>query len=123
MSIGLKRGTVVLNEYSANWPIEYEQEKNALLNVAGDCIARIEHIGSTSVPGLIAKPIIDIGIEVHSRADLNRLVSLLPTDSYEYFGEREVKGDYFFAKGPASARTHYIHVSDGLGAAESLFEV
>jgi len=111
MSIGLKRGTVVLSDYSVKWPVEYEKEKSALLEIAGSCIERIEHIGSTSIPGLKAKPVIDIGIEVNSKEDLNRLVCLLPTEAYEYFGERDIKGDYFFAKGSESSRTHYIHAS------------
>ena len=111
MSIGLKRGTVALSEYCANWPEEYEKEKSALLKIGSSCISRVEHIGSTAIPGLKAKPIIDIGIEVNSREELKRLVSLLPYDTYEYFGERDIKGDYFFAKGPEKHRTHYIHVS------------
>lgn len=111
MSIGLKRGTVALSEYSEQWPIEYEKERLALLELAGSSISRIEHIGSTSIPGLKAKPVIDIGIEVDSVEDLNRLVKNLPNEIYEYFGEREIKGDFFFAKGPESLRTHYIHVS------------
>jgi GrpB-like predicted nucleotidyltransferase (UPF0157 family) len=113
MSIGLKRGTVVLSDYSVKWPVEYEKEESALLEIAGSCIERRGHIGSTSIPGLKAKPVIDIDIviEVNSKEDLNRLVCLLPTEAYEYFGERDIKGDYFFAKGSESSRTHYIHAS------------
>ena len=111
MSIGLKRGTVKLQPYNEQWPVEYEREKALLLGFAGDVIARIEHIGSTSVPGLKAKPVIDIGIEVESENALTQFVALLPSDQYEYFGERDIVGDYFFAKGHESSRTHYLHVS------------
>ncbi|MFD2178560.1 GrpB family protein [Veronia pacifica] len=82
-----------------------------LLELAGSSISRIEHIGSTSVPGLKAKPVIDNGIEVGSARDLNEIIKALPEDIYEYFGERDIEGDFFFAKGPESCRTHYIHVS------------
>ncbi|CAG9001624.1 MAG: hypothetical protein CENE_03647 [Candidatus Celerinatantimonas neptuna] len=111
MSIGLKRGTVKLSEYSDDWPNEYEKERLFIMTRAGKYLSRIEHIGSTSVPGLSAKPIIDIGIEVDSIAELEMLVKSLPPDAYEYFGERDILGDYFFAKGSDEMRTHYIHVS------------
>ncbi|CAG9295949.1 GrpB family protein [Celerinatantimonas diazotrophica] len=111
MSIGLKRGTVKLSEYSDDWPNEYEKESLLIMTLAGKYISRIEHIGSTSVPGLNAKPIIDISIEVDSKAQLEMLVKSLPSDIYEYFGERDIPGDYFFAKGSEAMRTHYIHVS------------
>ena len=111
MSIGLQRGQVSLSDYSAEWPKAYEQERSRLMDVAGDVIASIEHIGSTSIPGIRAKPIIDIGLEVDSFEALETLVQRLPANVYEYFGERDIPGDFFFAKGPEECRTHYIHVS------------
>ncbi|EAR08646.1 GrpB family protein [Reinekea blandensis] len=111
MSIGLQRGRVLLASYSTKWPKAYEQERLRLLNVAGDVITRIEHIGSTSVPGIQAKPIIDIGLEVDSLEALETLAKRLPPDVYQYFGERDISGDFFFTKGSQECRTHYIHVS------------
>lgn len=111
MCIGLKRGTVELCDYSEKWADAYEQEKAYLLNLAAPYIDKIAHIGSTSIPGLIAKPIIDIAIEVTSLSNLNALVDLLPEDNYQYFGERNTPGDYFCAKGREDRRTHYLHIS------------
>lgn len=79
--------------------------------MAGQYISRIQHICSTSVPGLNAKPIIDIGIEVASKTQLEMLVKSLPINIYEYSGERYILGDYFFANGSEAMRTHYIHIS------------
>lgn len=111
MTIGLKRGLVKLSPYSESWPLAYEQEREILMSLAGECIAQIEHIGSTSVPGLMAKPVIDMGIEVDSMQALENMVQRLPKDTYQYFGLRDIPDDYFFAKGPEALRTHYIHVS------------
>lgn len=52
--------TIVLEEYNDSWPIVYKYEEKRLLTILGDKIKCIEHVGSTSVPGLCAKPIIDI---------------------------------------------------------------
>lgn len=59
MSIGLKRGTVIVEPYDPNWPKEFDKEKQILTGVFGEKIISIEHIGSTSIQDLVAKPIID----------------------------------------------------------------
>lgn len=56
--------------YDDNWNVLYEQERMILQDILGDIIVRIEHFGSTSVPGLSAKPIIDIMILVK---DINKV--------------------------------------------------
>ena len=56
------KAPVIIEEYNPKWPLLYEDEKNRILNVIGEKYENIEHIGSTSVPGLGAKPIIDIMI-------------------------------------------------------------
>src|SRR5918996_2845500 len=66
----LGRRTVDLVEYSAEWPLEFERERAALAIALGSTALLIEHIGSTAVPGLVAKPTIDIAIGVAAIADL-----------------------------------------------------
>lgn len=56
--IGLKRGTVALSEHQASWAEWYEQERARLL-IMGDSVGPFEHIGSTAIPGIPSKPIID----------------------------------------------------------------
>ncbi len=60
MSIGLARGTVEVVAYDSRWAEEFAHEKQQLLDTLGARVMAIEHIGSTSVPGLAAKPIIDM---------------------------------------------------------------
>ncbi|RAI82653.1 GrpB family protein [Macrococcoides goetzii] len=70
MSLGVKRGQVVLSEYQETWVDEYNHVKNEILNVVKLDKNAIHHIGSTSIPGLSAKPIIDILIGVEDYMSL-----------------------------------------------------
>ena len=60
---------IVIEEYNPNWPAEFETIKAHLQQTLGDLAVQIDHIGSTSVPGLGAKNIIDIQITVHELVD------------------------------------------------------
>ncbi len=62
-------GPIVLAEFDPAWPAIYEREAGRLRSILGDRILRLEHVGSTSVPGLAAKPIIDMVLAVASSAD------------------------------------------------------
>ena len=65
MSIGLKRGTVILEEYDSNWKFEANKTINVLKTILKDRYVSIEHVGSTSIIGFKAKPIIDIAVGVN----------------------------------------------------------
>ena len=71
---GRERREIVIAEYDPAWPRRFAAERERLAAALGDRALRIEHIGSTSVPGLAAKPIVDILVEVRSldRVDLER---------------------------------------------------
>ena len=62
-------GQVVLVEYSSDWPRQFAREAERIRSVLREKALRIEHVGSTLVPGLIAKPIIDILLVVEDSAD------------------------------------------------------
>jgi GrpB-like predicted nucleotidyltransferase (UPF0157 family) len=68
----------------------------------------VEHIGSTSVQGLCAKPIIDIMIGIQKFDDGFKLVDCIEKSRYEFKGECGIPGRHFFAKG--NPRTHHIHI-------------
>lgn len=106
--IGLKRGTVKIYPYSLKWQKEFEKEKKRLLNALGDKVIDIQHIGSTSVPGLDAKPIIDLSIGIRRFKDAEKLVK--PLSKLGYYFERKFQKQRFFAKGPEIKRTHYLHI-------------
>jgi GrpB-like predicted nucleotidyltransferase (UPF0157 family) len=70
---GREKRPVVIAEYDPAWPVRYEAERARILGALGPRALRIEHIGSTSVPGLAAKPIVDILVEM---ADLDDIADL-----------------------------------------------
>ena len=63
------QGKIELHEYDPAWPVRYDAEEKRLQEVLGGRVVRVEHAGSTAVPGLAAKPIIDIVLEVADTAD------------------------------------------------------
>ena len=95
-------------EYSAEWPCLYEQEIALLREVLGDEIFRSHHIGSTSVSGLAAKPIIDILLEVQSVERLDTLNEAMSNLGYQPRGEFGIPGRRYFPKG-GDARTYHVH--------------
>ena len=109
--LGLNRGDLLLVPHQEDWEKEYEREKERILGTLKSIKFSIAHIGSTSIPGIAAKPVIDIALELESHESLASIVPVLQSLGYEYFGDRRSDGDYFFANGLESRRTHYLHVS------------
>jgi len=72
----------------------------------------IQHIGSTSIPGLCAKPVIDIAAAVEELRHGEQCVKPLAEVGYEYKGDAGLPGRHFFAKGSKDHRTHYLHVEE-----------
>src|SRR6185312_14443157 len=68
---------VKIDEPDPDWPLWYQAEAARIVEALGDVVVRIEHVGSTSVPGLPAKPIIDIDLQVADTAAEDRYVPLL----------------------------------------------
>ena len=60
---------VIVTKYNPQWPALYEEEKARILGLIGDKVVALEHVGSTAVPGLGAKPIIDIMVTIHRLAN------------------------------------------------------
>lgn len=110
--MGLKRGIVVLEDYNDKWKDEYLKEKKLLESVLKDKIIGIEHVGSTSIPGLKSKPIIDICVIVKSLDDVEVFKELLEPYDYHFRGHQGVIDRYFFAKGDEDNRTHYLHLEE-----------
>ncbi len=98
--------SIRLVDYDPQWPILYEEEKASILGVIGDLIVDIQHIGSTAVPGLGAKPIIDIVVAIRRLALIEKCVRPLQTIGYEYLGEYGIPGRYYFRKPPGHPHTH-----------------
>lgn len=104
--------------YDPRWPELFQQEQGHLRACLPPAlIGRIEHFGSTAVPGLAAKPIIDILVEVASLDETRRqVVPILEGQGYDYFW-RPTAGDdeppfyaWFIKRGATGARTHHLHM-------------
>jgi GrpB-like predicted nucleotidyltransferase (UPF0157 family) len=105
-------------DHDSGWPVLYEREKQHLFAYfPRETIVRIEHIGSTAVRGLAAKPIIDILVGVTDLAVVREQVApLLEAQGYDYFWS-PTRGDdgppfyaFFIKRDPSGVRTHHIHV-------------
>lgn len=98
---------VELVEYDASWAELYEQERERLAGVFDGQAVGIEHIGSTSVPGLCAKPIVDVLVGLRELELSEEQVDAMHGLGYEFLGEYGLAGRLFFRKHP---RTHHVHV-------------
>lgn len=106
--MALIRGTVVLQPYDPMWADQFEEERALLQPIFG--AHAVEHTGSTSVPGLAAKPIIDMLVGLDTLAEFEQYRAQLKTLGYVSMPEREKSWEIFIPKGPDEARTHYLHV-------------
>ena len=108
MVIGLRKGIVELVPYSAEWAKLFEQEEERLRNSIGGYVVDIQHVGSTSIPGMLAKPIIDIGIAIERFEEGKVCIKPVEALEYKYRGENGIPGRHYFVKG--DPRTHHIHM-------------
>ena len=69
---------IILSEYNPAWPQWFAEEKVALERLIGEDIVRISHVGSTAVPGLMAKPTVDILLEIAENTDVEALMAVMP---------------------------------------------
>ncbi len=105
---------VIIEEYNPRWPLLFNEESAKIFQVLGqDPIIRMEHVGSTSVLGLAAKPIIDIFVQVPSLDEAKQFaVRPLEKLGYAYWFDNPDPERMLFVKGlpPNGPRTHHIHV-------------
>ena len=108
---------VAIVAYDPEWPRMFKDESDHLWNILPSyLIERIEHFGSTAVPGLPAKPVIDVLVEVGSLEEVNaEVVPVLESEGYDYFW-RPTMGDdpsyyaWFIKRDANGNRTHHIHM-------------
>lgn len=98
---------IELVEHDPSWAALFEQERAVLGGVFDGQAVGIEHIGSTSVPELCAKPIVDVLVGLRELELSDGQVGAMEALGYEYLGEYGRPGRFFFRKRP---RTHHVHV-------------
>jgi GrpB-like predicted nucleotidyltransferase (UPF0157 family) len=97
-------------EYSPDWPLEFAKEAAHLKALLGDELVIVHHIGSTSVPGLAAKSIIDLLPLVRNIARIDDLTPMLQKAGYKPWGEYGLSGRRYFTKDRGEYRTHNAHI-------------
>jgi GrpB-like predicted nucleotidyltransferase (UPF0157 family) len=105
---GLKQGEVWLAAYDRAWPQCFKEESKRLHEALGAQALDIQHIGSTAIPGMVAKPIVDIAVTVAALDELTPIIAAFERAGYAYKGEYGLAGRHFFVKGDPV--THHVHV-------------
>lgn len=112
--IGLKRGTVILCDHQEKWEIEAQKAIAKLKEILGDTARKIEHVGSTAIKSIKAKPIIDIMLSVDSFSELLKYEEIL-RESFFYYrpsashNTQLLFGCGSFYDGTGDIQTHFIH--------------
>ncbi len=101
-----------LADYDPEWPERFEQEAARIREAAGDHLLALEHIGSTAVPGLAAKPVVDMLGGTETLADADACVGPLEAIGYEYVPELEAElpERRYFRRTADGRHTHHLHV-------------
>lgn len=100
---------VIVKDYNFDYSKMYQEEEKKIKKILKDNLVFIEHIGSTSIPNLKSKPIIDILISVNSLEDVDLKKNEFEQIGYEYMGEFGIKNRRYLRKG-GDERTHQIHI-------------
>jgi GrpB-like predicted nucleotidyltransferase (UPF0157 family) len=111
MSLGLESGTVRVVAYDSTWPSLFAAEAERLRQcfAASQLPLVIEHTGSTAVPGLAAKPILDILAGYEDGACVPAYIEVLTAAGYVHRGEQEIPGREFFRRG--NPRAYHLHLT------------
>jgi GrpB-like predicted nucleotidyltransferase (UPF0157 family) len=115
------REDVSIVPYDPRWPDLFRREADHLRSsLPSALLLRIEHFGSTAVPGLAAKPIMDMLVQVTSlRATRSKIAPILEAQGYEYFWRPSFGDDtppwyaFFIRRGERGIRTHHVHMMTG----------
>ncbi len=101
-------------EYDPQWPILFEQEKASIIAALGNRLLIVEHLGSTAVPGLMAKPVIDIGVGIRNLAEATGLMPGIESLGYVYEPalEQLLPERRFFWKGVPALHTYHLHLAE-----------
>jgi GrpB-like predicted nucleotidyltransferase (UPF0157 family) len=99
--------TIKVVDYDPAWSTQFEILRSTILSAVGDIAVAVEHVGSTSVPGLAAKPIIDMDVVVASDSDVSVAVERLAVIGYEHQGDLGVEGREAFKSPPEPPRRNF----------------
>jgi GrpB-like predicted nucleotidyltransferase (UPF0157 family) len=112
---------IIVSAHDPGWSQAFEQLRARVWPVVSDVALALEHVGSTSVPGLAAKPVIDADLVVRSAADMPVAIERLATLGYVHLGDLGIEGREAF-ESPAGFAEHHLYACprDNLGLANHL---
>jgi GrpB-like predicted nucleotidyltransferase (UPF0157 family) len=103
------QNSLVIKKYDPQWPILFEELRVKFSELLGIMVSAIEHVGSTSVPGLAAKPIIDLDVLLAAAADWPETIRRLATLGYEHQGDLGIAGREAF-RTPSALFAYHLYV-------------
>ena len=109
-SLGTQTGYVEIAEYSPDWPLVFEREAAAILEACSPWVTEVHHVGSTSVPRLAAKPILDMMPIVAGPVEGHEAVPLMTALGYLYDGEGGIPGRFYFDKIVDGRTVAHVHM-------------
>ncbi len=112
--LGLEHNVVRLSAYTHLWAELYREEEERIMAAVRYLIIDLQHIGSTAIPGIKAKPILDMMAGVAQLKNALLCKAPLEAIGYDYIADAGIANDHVFGKG--LARTHYLHVVEYGGA-------
>ena len=108
-----KKDQLEIREYDTAWPAIFSELANRVKAHLGPLVAEVEHVGSTAVPGLTAKPVIDMDVVLASPSDLPEVIRRLGALGYTNEGELGIAGREAFRWPPGESRHHLYVLSAG----------
>ncbi len=120
--LGLPSHAVKLTPYNPHWPQLFTEEKQRVEAALAPLSVHVEHIGSTSVPGIEAKPVIDLMLGIHWPEDIDAAESALQRRGYISHGEKGIPGRLFFTFGePPTLHLHMVSYGSSLWQGHLMF--
>ena len=110
--LGLSPDRVELVPHASAWSAAFEREAAAVRAALGALALDVQHVGSTAVPGMLAKPILDIAVALARASDGESCVRPLTALGYDYRGDFGLEGGHLFVKGDGGISTHHLHAVD-----------
>ena len=111
--LGLNRNNVVLSTYNSGWELAFQDEKKSILDKFGNKVVAVEHVGSTAIPGMSAKPVLDFMVAIESLDNYKSFVEPLRELGYEFRREYlDSQQHVLFVKGSEDFRTHYLKLTE-----------
>ena len=108
--LGLKFDEVKLEKYNSTWSKNFLVEKKSIEDLNLSSISQVEHVGSTAIPGMVAKPIIDIIVGIERYSDYKKLIKPLSRIGYHFYREPRRYQAIFLKKLPNDQTTHHLKV-------------